>query len=330
MIIKRQSSKKMNKTYLPSAALLVILLSLSACLKNAAGTTDFNTVKPVIEQLNSQNYLTTAANAGANTYPYFMQVRVDSTHTAMDSITVDVGGPLINQDVTVTMGLDTADFNTFNAANGGKYSILPAGAYTWTNGNTVVIKAGTTGSQIYLTFKTNLIDFTKSYILPISIQNAEGQVISQNYGATMYTIIPGNQYSGLYKSVGQRVIGSVVNTIDDLKFFYDISGFYVSQGSFPTSSKGPSTLIPNVVVGNCADQSVYMSIGEQMDLIVNPDNSVTVTNDTLYGFGKQTYVLKSGPSSYDPAKHVFTLSYGFIDPYSGDSSVVSEVMTRIQ
>jgi hypothetical protein len=285
----------------------------------------------VIEQLNSQNYITTANNAGANTYPYFMQVRVDSTHIGMDSITVNIGGPLIGKDVTVTMGIDTADFNTFNTLNSNKYSILPASTYSWTNGNSVVIKANTQSSQIYLTFKTNLIDFTHSYILPIIITNAGGETISGNYGATMYTIIPGNQYIGLYHSVGQRVIQgtTTVATIDDLKYLYDISAFYVSQGSFPTSSYGPTGLVPNAVVANCADQSVYTSIGEQMDLFVNPDNSVTVTNDTLYGFGKDTYLLHSGSSSYDPVKHVFTLSYGFVDPFSGDSSVVSEVMTRL-
>src|SRR5258708_975158 len=320
----------MNKINFSLTIAILAALCLSGCVKSAAGTTDFNGVKPVIEQLNSQNYLTTAANAGANTYPYFMQVRVDSSHLAMDSITVDVGGQPINKDVKVTLDLDTANFNVFNAANGGKYRILPAQAYNWTNGNSIVIKAGTTGSEIYLTFKTSLIDFTQSYILPIAIKDASGQTISQNYGSTMYTIIPGNQYSGLYKSVGQKKIGNVVNTINDLKYLYDISGFYVSQGSFPTSSKGPSALVPNAVVTNCADQAVYMSIGEQMDLIVNPDNSVSIANDTLYGFGKQTYLLKSGASTYDPANHVFTLSYGFKDPYSGDSAVVSEVMTRIQ
>jgi hypothetical protein len=313
---------------LPITALVSICLS--ACLKNTPGTTDFNTVQPVIEQLNSQNYLTTAANAGANTYPYFMQVRVDSSHLAMDSITVDVGGQPLSKDVKVTLDVDPDDFNTFNAANNGKYSILPAQAYNWTNGNSIIIKAGATGSQIYLTFKTDQIDFTQSYILPIAIKDASGQTISKNYGATMYTIIPGNQYSGLYRSIGKKVMGSATIAIDDLKYLYDISGFYVSQGSFPTSSKGPSSLIPNTVVTNCADQAVYMSIGEQMDMIVNPDNSVTITNDTLYGFGKQTYLLKSGASSYNPSSHVFTLSYGFKDPYSGDSAVVSEVMTRIQ
>jgi hypothetical protein len=309
---------------------IIVVPGLAGCLKSANGTTDFNTVQPVIEQLNSQNYLTSAPNAGANTYPFFMQVRVDSTHLAMDSITVDVGGQVIGKDVRVSMGLDTANFNTFNSANSGKYSILPAKAYSWTNGNSIVIKAGTTQSEIYLTFKTDEIDFSKQYILPISITDASGQLISKNYGSTMYTIIPGNQYSGLYLSVGKKVVGSTTVTINDLKYLYDISAFYVAQGSFPTSSKGPGALIPNAVVTNAADQAVYMSIGEQMDLFVNPDNSVTVTNDNLYGFGKQTYPLSSGKSSYDPVKHVFTLSYGYVDPYSKDSAAVSEVMTRIQ
>jgi hypothetical protein len=316
----------MKRTF-PKIALLA-LLPLAACLKNASGTVNFDTVKPVIEQLNGQNYLTTAPNAGANTYPYFMQVRTDSTYTASDSITVDVGGPSIGKNVTVTLGVDTADFDRFNAANNGKYTILPAAAYTWTNGNTGVIRAGTQAVEIYLTFNTRLIDFTRNYILPIAVTDAQGQIISQNYGATMYTIIPGNQYSGLYLSVGQRVQGSVTNTIRDLKYLSDFSAYYVAQGSFPTSSYGPSALVPNAVVANCADQAVYMSIGQQMDLFVNPDNSVTVTNDTLYGFGKDTYLLHSGKSSYDPVRHVFTLSYGFVDPYSGDSSVVTEVMTR--
>ncbi|HTC20566.1 MAG TPA: DUF4361 domain-containing protein, partial [bacterium] len=120
-------------------------------------------------------------------------------------------------------------------------------------------------------------------------------------------------------------------TINDLKQAYDLSDIYALQGGFPTAGpNGPTGFVPNTVVANCADQTVYLSIGEQMDLTVNPDNSVTVTNDNLYGFGKQTYALNSGASTWDPVKHVFTLSYGFVDPYSGDSSVVTEVMTRIR
>lgn len=316
--------------------LVVVLLSLSACLKDTASTVNFNTVKPVIEQLNSANYLNQNTAGLANLYSYFMQLRVDSTHTASDSITVDVGGPLIGSNVTVTLGVDTAAFNAFNAANGGGYVLLPASTYTWTSGNTTTIKAGTGTAACYLTFQTNLIDFTQPYVLPISITDASGQTISGNYGTTIYTIIPGNQYMGLYQSVGSRVMADNVYTINDLKQVYDLSAFFVVQGGYPTAPNpnpfGPyvSALIPNSVVANCADQTVYLSIGEQMDLTVNPDNSVGVTNDNIYGFGKQTYNLIGGTSTWDPVKHVFTLSYGFVDPYSGDSSVVQETMTRLR
>jgi hypothetical protein len=319
-----------------SVGLLLALCCFSACLKDTASTVNFNTVKPVIEQLNSPNYLNQNAQGIANLYSYFLQLRVDSTHVAADSITVDVGGPLIGKDVTVTLGVDTAAFNAFNAANGGGYVLLPASAYTWANGNTTTIPAGKGTAACYMSFHTDQIDFTQPYILPIAITDAQGQTISGNYGTTIYTIIPGNQYMGLYQSVGNRVMGDNVYTINDLKQVYDLSAFFVVQGGYPTAPNpnpfGPyvSNLIPNAVVANAADQTIYLSIGQQMDLTVNPDNSVTVSNDNIYGFGKQTYNLVSGGSTYDPVKHVFTLSYGFVDPYSGDSSVVQEVMTRLR
>jgi hypothetical protein len=303
----------------------------SACLKDDPQSTNFGTVKPVIEQLNAPNFLNANTAGGANQYAYWMQLRVDSTYTATDSVTVDVGGPMIGSNVTVTFGVDTVTFNEFNAGNGGGYQLLPAADYTWTNGNSTVIKGGTGIAQCYLTFNTKLIDFTQNYVLPIAITDASGQTISGNYGTTMYTIVAGNQYMGLYQSVGQRVMGENTYTINDLKQAYDLSDIYALQGGFPTAGpNGPTGFVPNTVVANCADQTVYLSIGEQMDLTVNPDNSVTVTNDNLYGFGKQTYALNSGASTWDPVKHVFTLSYGFVDPYSGDSSVVTEVMTRIR
>ncbi len=311
-----------------------ILLSLSACLKDSTKTTNFNTVQPVIEQLNSPNSLVQVASSAAQTYAYYMELRVDSTYSFDDSVYVDVGGPLIDKDVVITFGIDTADFNAFNGNNGGGFTILPSADYSWVNGNTTTIKANTGTAACYIKFNTKAIDWTKNYILPIVITNASGVTISGNYGSTMYYIIPGNQYMGLYLSQGSRTFEKNVYTINDLKPVDDLSSIWVVQGGYPTAgnatANGPQAFDPNQVVTNCADVAVYQSIGEQMDLTVNPDNSVTVSNDNLYGFGKQTYVLDPGTSSWNPTTHTFTLSYGFIDPYSGDTSVVSEVMTRIR
>jgi hypothetical protein len=307
---------------------------LASCLKENPATVDFTTVKPVIEQLNSANFSFGGANGGslvADQNSYFMQLRVDSTGTATDSVVLNIAGQLINKDVTVTIAVDSAAFNTFNTNNGGGFVLLPASAYTITN-NTATIKAGQRSANAFFQFNTGQIDFTQPYLLPISITDAQGTGISGNYGTTLYAIVPGNQYMGLYQSVGQRTMGTNTYSINDLKYLFDLSGITTFQGYYPTARVAPTSFIPNAVVANCADQTVYLSIGEQMDLTVNPDNSVTVSNDNIYYFGTYPfpYTLISGSSSYDPGNHVFKLSYGFIDPVSGDSSVVSETITRVR
>jgi hypothetical protein len=311
------------------------LLTLPSCLKDNPNSFNFNSVGTSFDQLASINDLNTGVNGGAtlaNQNCYFMTVRVDSTYEATDSVQIEEGGTAVSGNVSVTIGLDTTDFNTFNAANGGGFELLPAADYSIPT-PTTVMKSGSREANVYLQFNTKLIDFSKKYILPLIITNAGNNAISGNFGAVMYEVVPGNQYMGLYHSVGQRVQSNVTYTIDDAKYLYDFSGITAVQGSFPTAGGHgvtvPSAFVSNAVVLDCADQAVYLGIGEQMDLTVNPGNSVTVSNDNLYGFGIFTYTLVPGTSTYDPVNHVFTLSYGFTDPFSGDTSVVSEVLTRL-
>ena len=314
---------------------IVITLSLSSCLKNNPKTFTFGSVSSSISQLNSVNFLNLNANGGvvkANLTSYFMTLRIDSSGSATDSVQLELDGPLIGKDINVTVGIDTTNFNKFNNSNNNSYLLLPSNSYTIPN-NTAVIKASTRNGVVIIKFNTKQIDFSKNYVLPIIITDASGYTVSGNFGSTMYSIIEGNQYMGLYQSVGTRIMGSNSYPINDLKYLFDLSSIIGFQGSYPTAGGNGAVLpvgfVGNKVVANAADQTVYLTIGQQMDLTVNPDNSVTVSNDNLYGFGVQTYTLLSGTSSYDPVNHVFHLSYGFIDGFTGDSSVVSETMTRI-
>ena len=124
---------------------MIGILFLSSCLKDSPVTTDFSVVKPVIEQLNSPNFSYSSVNGGelaANQNSYFMQVRVDSTGSAPDSVVVNIAGSTISKDVTVTIAIDTVAFNTFNANNGGTYVMVPSAAYTIASMKGT-IKAGT-------------------------------------------------------------------------------------------------------------------------------------------------------------------------------------------
>ena len=316
---------------------ILSVLSLASCLKDNPKTFTLDGVSTSFSELNPINYLNLTANGGgylANLNSYFMTLRLDSSGLATDSVQLQLGGPMLNKDVTVTVDLDNTGFNAFNAKNGNAYQLLPPDYYTIPN-KQVTFKAGTRDQNIYIQFKnTKQIDFSKKYILPIMITDAQGYDISGNFGSTMYALVAGNKYMGLYNSVGQRVMGKNTYSINDLKYLHDLSGLITLYDQYPSAGGNgvtlPTSFIPNSVVLNAADQTIYASIGQQMDLTVNPDNSVTVTNDYLYGFGIQTYDIVSGPSTYDPINHVFNLNYGFKDPWTGDSAVVKEVMTLIR
>ena len=311
----------------------VLTLSIfNSCLKDNSASVNFNTSQPVIEQLTGTNYFNYAVNGGsllANQNSYFLPIRVDSTGTFTDSIIINDAGTLIGKDINVTVGVDNTDFATFNNNNGSAFQVLPAADFSISS-PTVTLKANQRSVSLYIKFNTKLIDFTQNNILPISITSVSGGIgTSGNYGTIMYEIVPANQYVGLYQSVGQRVEGTNTYSINDLKYIYDFSGITSFQGYFPTARAYPSTFVPNTVVTNCADQTIYLSFGEQMDLTVNSNNSVTVSNDNLYAFGVGTFSLVSGTSTYNPTNHTFTLNYSFVDPGTGLNSVVNETMTRI-
>jgi hypothetical protein len=310
-----------------------LVSSISSCLKDTASTVNFAVSQPVIEQLTGSNYFNGTANGNqelANQNSYFLPVRIDSTGSFTDSIIINVAGTLINKDVEVTIGIDNTAFTNFNSNNSGVYTSLPSSGFTISN-PTVTIKAGQRSVNAYITFNSTQINFGNNNILPISITSVTGGIgISGNYGTIMYAIVPANQYAGLYSTTGQRTEGSNVYSISGVKYLYDYSGITEVQGGFPTARTGPTGFVTNAVVADCADQTIYLAFGEQMDLTVNPDNSVIVSNDFLYEFGVFTFSLVSGSSNYVPSSHTFNLSYGFIDPSNGDSSVVSETLTRLK
>ena len=305
----------------------------TSCLKNNSNTFDFNTIQTSISQFNTINFLNTNVNGSsglANQNCYFMIIKTDSSYTAADSVQLEIGGAALSKNIAVTIAVDTASFNKFNSNNGGQFLLLPSSCYNIPN-KTLTVPAGTRDISIPLTFNTKLIDFSKEYILPITITDASGITISGNFGTILYETVPGNQYMGLYKSMGQRGLKGNTYTINELKYLYDLSGITTILGAYPSAGSAPSSFVPNIVVANLADQSIYVAIGEQMNLIVDPTtNKVTVTNDNLYQFGVATYKVFSGPSTFDPVNHILNLNYGVKDPFTGDSSVVSEVMTRVR
>lgn len=104
----------------------------------------------------------------------------------------------IDQDIDVTIGVDAARVDAYNADpnNANKYQLLPDSLYTLlkTSGT---IKSGQRIDSFQVAFYKDKIDPTINYMLPIAILDGDGVLVSQNQGVIWFHAI-GNPLAGFY------------------------------------------------------------------------------------------------------------------------------------
>ena len=179
--------------------LSITLLGLSACLKDKNLVLDPDKTPSVIE------FSTINDNPAGIGAGYSLYVRAyDIQPAAVASIDVNYSGPnAAPSDITVNIGVNQAAIDAYNEANDTHYTLLPTSSYTMTP--TVTIKSGTRKATIDFTFKTNVFDLTKNYVLPITISSVSSGTISGNYGTILLAINAKNKWDGRYKIEGTMV-----------------------------------------------------------------------------------------------------------------------------
>lgn len=162
---------------------LTAILGFSSCLKDSRYV-DFAAVGTTVE------------------IPLSGRTAVNALTEATDAITrqfaVNVASPKpLSTDLTITVGYDAAAlaaYNTFQTAV--TFEPFPPGSYV-IDKPTVVVPAGTRTQVITVTFDRTKLDPSKSYLLPISILDAQGQTLNANYHTKYYSVI-GNDFAGVY------------------------------------------------------------------------------------------------------------------------------------
>jgi len=147
---------------------LLIIFSLSSCLKNSPENIDFSQGAPSVDlplaasQANGVDPFT--FQAGSNTFPVYANLA-----------SVNVLGTA----TTVTLIVDSAYLNSYNATNGTSYTLLPDSDYSVST-LSLTIAAGQRLDSAIVTFNINQIDTSSaiSYVLPFSI-SAASQPIEQ-------------------------------------------------------------------------------------------------------------------------------------------------------
>ncbi len=157
----------------------ILILALAGCVKSKDATfTDFSKVNDFVILQNSG-----LANFWGDAYLY-----VDPY--SPDTVTVDLYVGLASRsaasnDITVTLAIDDAKRDQFNADNPWA-AYLPFTVDMYKLKDTkIVIKSGANYGHTELEIYTLQVDFSQSWMLPVSITDASGKPLTSNMN-TMY------------------------------------------------------------------------------------------------------------------------------------------------
>ncbi len=287
--------------------LLAVALALGACDKTVL-------TEPLADK--GVHYIhfmgvggTTGDNFKSNSNLAFDPTLTDATVEGQLEFVTD---KVINNDITVTLGVDPAKMTAYNATvtnPANRYEILPANAYSLPT-TPVVIKAGNTLSEIFsITFHPNLIDPSKNYMLPIVIKTITGApagVIAASSTGVAYFHLIGNPLAGTYAATG---------------YFYHPSSPRAISATKQLSAVDAETLL--VELGDLG------FAGYQAYLKVDANNHVTITAapgaagapytqfDTALPSTNPGYTAAwpgsaASNNTYDPVTKTFYLRYGYL------------------
>lgn len=293
----------LGKAIRPLALLLGMLcpgIFLSSCLKTNAHYTDFFDIHPIAELFMGGPAVNVAYIASQSTpTDYTIDVNLASPNAAA-------------QPLTMTLAIDTADFNRMNDSVGDIYTLIPDSVYkvpSWK----VTVPKGEHQASLHILVNSSMLDNQHLFVLPLKITDASGTTISGNYGNGYWLIAQGNAYVGLYGSTGYKLDVGVITNIHEDKYLYyaDTTG-----GLYP----------PNTVIARAGDDVTYIDYGIAMDLTIDPvSDTVAVTSDPNQGAGSKTALFNNGTCIYDPGSKTFTLNYAYVNAY-GNTDSLHEVL----
>ena len=176
--------------------LICIIGLLSSCLKDKMTLDPANSVN-VIEFKNPSSFVSPSGSKYALYTKAF-----DLSDESEYAITVSYSGArVVEEDISVKLGIDTAALSQYNAEQHKDYDLIDEKLYTLIP--SVVIPKGQRTAVAKLKFKSSSFDFSKSYVLPIQIKSTSSGTISGNFGTILLNVNAKNKYDGVYTVTGK-------------------------------------------------------------------------------------------------------------------------------
>jgi hypothetical protein len=223
---------KINKVLVGVGAML-LMGSLSSCLKNGKYYTDFSAISASVD-------LPLAATNNNNPVPF----SYDAT-AANPSIPVMVNlasATPLGSATTATLAVDATYLDSYNTANGTSFLLMPADAYTVSSWD-ISIPAGKRLDSMVVHFDFSKLDLTQQYILPVTISQASQPIEQWNH--LMLLIQVKNQFDADYHCTGY-VFHPAVPRADDATYHISTAGPYTC--TFPFGDLGGAGYLFNATV----------------------------------------------------------------------------------
>lgn len=180
----------MKKISLYLSAIILTGVFFTSCVKDRNVGPDFSNTDPVLELRTPISNIAGLANFGRaviGNLPDEEQfyINLASANT-------------LDHDLNVTIGIDQSLIDTYNADdnNAVKYELLPDSDYVLTKTTGTIVK-GQRIDSFQVTFFKDKIDPVHNYMLPVSITDGDGILISGNQGTIWFHAI-GNPLAGAY------------------------------------------------------------------------------------------------------------------------------------
>ena len=197
------------KLYLKAIASIVLLFSLSSCLKDKG----YNDQQYGLNDLNSVRYVSFVQSfeRDGNKVTGILTSPVEEDY---EFIVLNISGSKTSADITVNLAIDNTIVTAFNTANGTSYLPLPSANYVLPL--SITYPAGTDFLPYKLRVKKGGLDVTKAYALGVKIIGTSDPSIklSTNGNQRMISFLIKNKYDGNY-GMRIRTVGWAAYGISD-------------------------------------------------------------------------------------------------------------------
>ena len=283
--------------------LLVLMISVSSCLKNGQYDIDFS-------QVGASVYIPLAAvNANgvvAETYP--------ATQTsATIPVIVDLASPApLGTATTLSLALDTAALNAYNTTNNTNFTVLPDSVYTLTGSLDMTIPAGQRLDSVIINLNLLKLDLSGVYILPLTIASASVPIEQWNH-LLLYISVK-NAYDGDYTVTGTYSDVSAAGATFTANYPMDIN--LITSGPNSVDVFNTDLGLVGYEFNTPTGPSYYGSFGVRIfiDPVSNKVTSVTNVYGQPAGNTRSAILDPSGVNARDPSTGNISVKYYMTQP----------------